>query len=503
MRIVKKLALLLIPLTGISMLSFSQAVHRSVTEKYDASVVARLFSITKYVDVDKDIQLQMAESIRLHDSTIASWIMIGKTKESIDTLQQVAQFQLYGMLSKEQLQAYKYKSNFEISSAIANGEAEYVKSIYQPDSATYVDLKKSLTNKYNYILQAFSDNYIMNHEAASQQLKKVEGIYDEYKYFPVLYARKYIGEYVSTIGKIKPIPKATLEQIEHSFYNLIWQNKYSDWSAAAENATRIHLPDTAIFSTLHRPELDQLSYEAFAAEKYDMIFREHVSEDAFKKLDKMLKEKYYNRFLLGRTYAAFYPRVYDSLVKQMANRYDSTITATMIYDGSLQPTTQFAIALKFKDFLKLSKATCDELVYHAMYLEKVRDSIVFRDPFASIDFGEYETTHLSRILTEQQYNVVLFHKNRTYAAANAVTDWQEMVARGLDKGFYRDETIQQLTDFYISKNGAWCRYANDKITLWANLYALDQVKPKALKVLDPVRWSGTTHRSNNNLQLQW
>jgi hypothetical protein len=407
------------------------------------------------------------------------------------------------MFSKEQLQTYKYKSNYEISNAIATGEAEYLKEEYKPDSSTFNDLKRSLSNKYNYILQTFSDNYLMNHEMAIDYAKKLNAVYDSYKYFPLLYSRKYIDEYLAKISKIKKIPEQSLAEIQHAFYNLIWQNKHSDWSMAAENATKLHFPDTAIIASLHKTEIAQQVAEGFAAERYNMVYRDHVSQWGFQKLEKLVKEKNYQKAVLQRTYAAYYPKQCELEISETMKRYDSTIEATLINDGSLQPTTQFAIALKYKQQLQLRPALCDTLVWHAMYLSKQRDSILFIDPFAIIDFGEYETIHLTRLLTEEQYNLVLFHKNRTYAAANAVTDWQEMEVRGLDRGFFKDETIRQITEYYIIKNNAWCRYANDKVKLWANLRSIDEEKPKALKVLDPIRWSGTTQKATNNLQLQW
>lgn len=481
----------------------AQCIDKYILDSYNASVVAKVFSIVKYVEIDKNRQLLLAQSIYMHDSTISSWISLGKSKASIDTLQQLAQFQLYGLLTKEQLQTYKYNSHIEISNAIATGEAEYIKKEYSPDSITYDEIRKSLANKYNYILQNFSDNYLMNQQAAAGYLKKLSAVYDAYKYFPVLYTRKYMDDLVSTIGTINPVDTPTLAKIQHSFYNLVWQHKYSDWSLAAKNAIRMHLPDPAIFAVLDSFEIQQQAEEFFAGEKYNLIFREHVSEPAFRDLETLIKEKSYKRSLLQHTYAAFYPKHFDYSLRQTMKRYDSIIEARLIYDGCLQPNTQFAVALKFKQQLKLRPSLCDTLVQHAMYLAKLRDSILIIDPFANTDYNDYEATHLNQLLTEEQYNTVLFHKTRTYAAFNAQADWKEMVVRGLDRGFLKDETIRQMTEYNIIKNSAWCRYVNDKVRLWANMRALDEYKPRALKLLDPIRWSGATQKSTNDLQLTW
>jgi hypothetical protein len=496
-------------ITGILFLMSSycqlcaQIIAKPVMDKYNYSVVAKVFSIAKHVDINPQLQMQIAESVYLHDSTICNWISIGKSKGSIDTLQQIAQFQVYGMLSREQLQTYKYNSNFEISNAIATGEAAYINEEYKPDSITSKEIKKSLINKYNYLLQSFSDNYIMNQQMAIDYVKKLGSIYDGYKYFPLVYSKKYIADYIGTIKKIKKIPDSAIAKIEHSFYNFIGEDKYTSWSHAAENATRKHMPDTIIFSALHNKEFEQQATEAAITERHSMIFTNHISAAAFEPLTQLIKKKSYVKIVLQNTYASYYPQQYNLLLRQNMKYYDSLAEAILMRDGSLQPTTQFAIALKLKTQLQLRPTLCDTLVQHAMYLATLRDSILLNDPFATIDFGNYEATYLTPLLTEEQYSSVLFQRNRTYARNNALTDWEEMIVRGLDNGFFKDETVKQMTDYYIIKNSAWCRYANDKVKLWANLYTIDQTKPKALKVLDPVRWSGATKKVNNNLQLKW
>lgn len=481
----------------------AQSVDQSVLDRYDPSVVAKVFSIVKYVKVERPLQLQLAEVIHSFDSTITRWITDGKSMGSVDTLQQMEQFRLLGMLSTQQLQAYKYYSTHEISNAIATGEAEYIKKEYNPDSLTFNEIRHSLSNKYNYILQNFSDNYFLNHQAAIDRVRKLSEVYDEYKYFPMLYSAKYINGYLEKISTIKKIPEKSMAEIQHTFYDMVWKDNYADWSLAAKNSARLHYPDTALFSALYGPEYTQEAAAAFATERYDMIFKDHVSEEAFHHLEKLIEAKYYTEAVARDTYDQFYPQRYNQASMANMKYYDSLITATMIYDGSLQPTSQFAIALKIKDQLDLRPGLCDTLVHHAMYLEKKRDSIFLIDPFASIDFGDYETKYLSKLLTEDQYNAVLVQKNRTYAAANALADWREMVSRGIDRGFLKDQTVKELTAFYIAKNSAWCRYADDKIRQWANLRALDDIKPKALKVLDPLRWSGATEKTTNNQQLQW
>jgi hypothetical protein len=95
----------------------------------------------------------------------------------------------------------------------------------------------------------------------------------------------------------------------------------------------------------------------------------------------------------------------------------------------------------------------------------------------------------------------LILKNKTQATIDAKRDWDELELRGLTAGFEKGETIDEITKYYIIKYSAWNRMDHDKLSQWASMYAIDQTKPKALKVLDPVRWSGSMQRSTNNLNF--
>lgn len=87
--------------------------------------------------------------------------------------------------------------------------------------------------------------------------------------------------------------------------------------------------------------------------------------------------------------------------------------------------------------------------------------------------------------------------------ADAQSDWSEMELRGITGGFNKEETIDQLYGYYLKKNNTWKRFANDKIKQWAAMKALGDSKPEALKLLDPIRWNGSTDKAPNNLKLKW
>jgi hypothetical protein len=138
-----------------------------------------------------------------------------------------------------------------------------------------------------------------------------------------------------------------------------------------------------------------------------------------------------------------------------------------------------------------------------MYLDARIDSIRTADPDAHIDFGAYQSAHLSQWLSDDQYNLLLSYKNRPLAIADANSDWNEMELRGLTTGLNKEDVLRQISAFYILKDNAWNRLAYDKIAQWATQRAISDSKPECLKILDPLRWNGDTTKTTNTLKLQW
>jgi hypothetical protein len=233
------------------------------------------------------------------------------------------------------------------------------------------------------------------------------------------------------------------------------------------------------------------------------LHQHHISKVAYETVFPMVQQKNFKNALLQYTYATYSPKKCDSLIARNTHYYDSTIEATLILNGMLQPATQFALALRYKKDLRLDPQLTDSLLHHAMYLSAVRDSIMSIDPYPIVDYGPYEAEKLNKLLTEEQYTLLLGFRNRKIAIADAENDWKEMGIRDLQKNLNKDQVVQEIANFYMSKYIIWNRYANDKIEQWAAINALDNTKPYALKILDPIRWSGSKVRSTNNLNLKW
>ena len=182
---------------------------------------------------------------------------------------------------------------------------------------------------------------------------------------------------------------------------------------------------------------------------------------------------------------------------------DSLNNISLVKDGYLLPLSQFTIALRCKEILKIDPAIIDSLVYYVMHMAARQDSMQRLEPFTWVDFGAYESFHLSKLLTEEQYTNLLLLKVKPDAIIAAKKDWAEMERRGMDKGLNKVYAISEIIDYYIKRYSGWSRLAHDSKLQMTNVRMLEETKPSSLKILDAARWNGEPENSDNNLKLQW
>lgn len=400
------------------------------------------------------------------------------------------------------MQQVQAQSDSALIKTLTDGEVAYIKEAFKPDSEVAAAINILVAGKYAAIYKdymfGFSDKAKSN--ALIKAQNKKENLYNIY---PALYDKKYIDDYLKKIEAITKIPDTSLQNIKASFHASISADKYLDWGKAINNAVQKYFPDTAIFSALYHSQFKKEAFELSAADYYNLINEYRVSPNAISGVFDLIKEKNYKKAVLQYTYAMYHPALFDRLVRLTTQYYDSTIKVALLLDGYMLPASQFAVALKYKNILNLRTSLIDTLLQCAIYLSKKRDSILNKDPFAVTDFGDYEAERLTNLLTEDQYTTVLSFKNRSLARHDAESDWAEMELRGITAGFDKEKTIAEITNYYIAKYNAWNRLANDKISQWAAIKVIGDNKPKALKILDPLRWGGSTQKNNNNLNLKW
>jgi hypothetical protein len=183
---------------------------------------------------------------------------------------------------------------------------------------------------------------------------------------------------------------------------------------------------------------------------------------------------------------------------------DSLMKVSFIKDGVLiMPFSQFAIALKCKEKLSLSPLIIDSLVYYTVQLSEMFNSLMAANPYTIPEFYAYESLHLSQLLSEEQYTRFLQFKNQPTALAEANKNWAEIEKHGLNKGLNKEQTINEITAYYIKRFGNWNRYAHDGKKQYEDMLALEETKPIILKQLDAARRKEGQENSGNNLKYQW
>jgi hypothetical protein len=183
---------------------------------------------------------------------------------------------------------------------------------------------------------------------------------------------------------------------------------------------------------------------------------------------------------------------------------DSLMKVSFIKDGVLMmPFSQFTIALKCKEKLRLSPQVIDSLVYYTVHTLEMYDSLMAVNPYTIPEFLGYESFHLSQLLSEEQYTRFLQFKNQPTALTEANKNWAEIKKHGLNTGLNKEQTISEISNYYIKRYSNWNRYAHDGKKQYEDMLALEDTKPIILKQLDAARRKAESENSDNNFKYQW
>lgn len=141
--------------------------------------------------------------------------------------------------------------------------------------------------------------------------------------------------------------------------------------------------------------------------------------------------------------------------------------------------SQFGVALKMKNILKLRDAQSDSLLTYAALLKSKLDFASANPDSGYFDRPAYESENMSKILTEDQYTVMLSEKNKPQCQNQAKYIWHDLKVMGLSNKFDKEESLKNLTIYYLLRAHITERFANEKERQRAMIYALKI--PEALK----------------------
>ena len=84
---------------------------------------------------------------------------------------------------------------------------------------------------------------------------------------------------------------------------------------------------------------------------------------------------------------------------------------------------------------------------------------------------------MSKILSEDQYTIMLSEKNKPQCENQAKYIWHDLIVMGLTRKFNKEESLKNLTIYYLLRAHITERYANEKERQRAMIYALKIPEP--------------------------
>jgi hypothetical protein len=159
----------------------------------------------------------------------------------------------------------------------------------------------------------------------------------------------------------------------------------------------------------------------------------------------------------------------------------------------------FSLAIQNKDSLKLTEVQADSLFFKIDTLKKMQDTFLKQNPGKWFDSKAFQSEHMNRLLTIEQFNKLLVIKNTSKAYSFAEKDWSEIEQRGLAKNYIKDSAIKELTNYYIAKQSAFDQYAHDKLKQSSLVKYITDNKPKVLNALMHLRRNPANNTLGENL----
>ena len=106
--------------------------------------------------------------------------------------------------------------------------------------------------------------------------------------------------------------------------------------------------------------------------------------------------------------------------------------------------------------------------------------------------------YISQILTNTQYDKLLYYKNLDKAKAFAESDWLELKQRGLDSAYVQTKVIEDLTTYYAGRECTYNKFQHDLIQQKAEVRNIYFNRPPVLRVLERARRNPENNTQNKS-----
>lgn len=206
------------------------------------------------------------------------------------------------------------------------------------------------------------------------------------------------------------------------------------------------------------------------------LTREKYNGDAA--LEENLYNEYYNRKLALEQTTSKYAQSLDlesrltAILEKSDAVIESYVKAATNKTRQLNGNSKFAAAVRLQKVLNLDQAQIDSLTFYAMRLAELRAQPGFSPK-------EYERQKLPGLLSDQQYNQLLFNEHKDKAAQLTQTNWLELKERGLTQGLDSAATLKEIYNYNLGRRMVVDRYGDGSI----KTIQLYPIEPKELKAL--------------------
>ena len=426
----KQLLLFIICLTAtaVKMNAQTYAVDTSIIRKYNSSLVNEVYDVISKTNISAAKQKDIVNILKKQDSVLAVMIAQNRPYEAIDSMNQVYTKQWKAYLSSAEQMFYAVEK-----------EKEYKREKFTYDFislALKYTSELGLSQQQNDAIVIYIDT-LKTKEETFVSLNKEEGFnsynLEKRKLNSVLSDNQFL-----TLLTIKNNKKMEL-RARQDWDEMVLRNIVTG-SISEEQTNQ--------FADFYlRKDFAYIRFEDEAA-------RKEYLRSLFNAEPPLLKKLYYNR------------------------KADDTKSSI-----PLSSFSQFMLAIQNKTKLGLTNSQIDSLGFFSDNLNNKKYDEAKLDPTKKYDARAYESLHLNRILTNEQYRSLLIMKNKSKAKNFALNDWRELEQRGLAANFSKDTAIIELTNYYTARECIYDRYEYDKVKQSTFISVIYASKPHVLNTL--------------------
>jgi hypothetical protein len=466
--------------------SQAQQIAPEVSAHFPASVVVRVYEVASKVSLNAQKQKTLAIFFQLQDSLMAEKIKKGAASSAIDSIEAGSKTALQMILSPKELEEY-YNGRLGND---AKTEGRLMGKLLQLKYGCDTALQNILGALY-YKRKLSADKVLLQFSDAATQEKQLGLVLSKYdslieKYIHAASSSSFLKEKMKVLNSIKPLSEKEQSSLTNRFLTLCAKHPDKSFTDNFEEALPAVLTDTTYYAFLYKEEIGKRAASNANMSAGYLIRKNRITKEGMNSIYPVMLEREKVLATLSAAYP-LYTKAKDSLITQVNTHYDSLIDVALMRDGATLPNSQFAIAIQYRRALELTGAQVDSLLAKAVLLKKSKEEFSKEDPFGKYDSKAFESEHMTRILTEDQYSKVLLIKNKSQAKGEAEQDWKELEQRGLSAEYNKENTLKQLNNYYLAKWCAYYRYGNDKIKQSANVKSIEEKAPKALKALKAAR----------------